>query len=125
MSMRIIFTVLLIILAVPIMAHDNGENSKKAKSDHKEQIKKNTEEDIGAQVQLNYNDNVSNNYDESVEAMASWHITQSIPKPEKISKKEEQEQVKIERKIIRREKKECRKLQQSLKKNKLQSNSTL
>jgi hypothetical protein len=121
--MKIIFTSLLLTLVISVMAHDNGTKGKSSKSNHKEQIKKNTEEDIGAQVQLKYSDNTSyNSYDENVETMASWHISQSIPKPEKVSKKEEQQQKKIERKIIRKEKKECRKLRHSLKNNHHQSN---
>jgi hypothetical protein len=106
------------------MAHDNGEKGKKSKTEKKKQIEKNTAEDIGVQVQIKYNEDVSYiSYDESVETMAHWHIAQSIPKPEKVSKKEEQQQDKINRKIIKREKKESKKLRQSIRKNKLQSYS--
>ena len=122
--MKIILASLIILLAIPVMAYDNGVKEKVSKSDKKDEIRENTSRDIGAQVQLKYGDTISDvNYDESVETMASWHISQSIPKPEKVSKKEEQQQVKIERKRIRKEKKECRKLRQSLKKNKFQSYS--
>ena len=108
--------------AIQVLASDHGEKAKDSKSGKKEHVKKNTKEDIGAQAQLQNNDHVSySNYDESVESMASWHISQSIPKPEKVSKKEEQQQVKLDRKIIRQEKKACRKLKQSRKKDHLQS----
>lgn len=119
--MKIILGSLMILLAFPVIAYDNDKEKKGSKTDENEEIRKNTAKDIGAQVQLKYSDNISyGNYAESVETMASWHISQSIPKPEKVSKKEEQQQVKIERKRIRKEKKACRKLRQSRKKNKLQ-----
>ena len=109
------------LLAVQVIAYDNDKKEKGSKSDENEEIRKNTAKDIGTQVQLKYSDNISNdNYDESVETMASWHISQSIPKPEKVSKKEEQQQIKIERKRLKKQKKECRKLQRSRKKDKLQ-----
>jgi hypothetical protein len=124
--MKIILTFLIIIIAVPVMALDNGNKEKTTNTTDKEQIAKNTSEDIGGQVQLKYGENVSNiNYEENAETMASWHIAQSIPKSEKVCKKEEHEQNKIERKIIRKEKKECRKLRHAIKKEKLHTNSNL
>ena len=82
----------------------------------KEQVNKNTKEDIGQQVQMKYTENVSPDYEESVEDRANWYISQGLPKPEKVSKKEELEQEKIDRKIIKKERKECKKLQKSIKK---------
>jgi len=87
--MRFILVFLISIISFPIIAHDIGSKDKDFKTDKKEQIEKNTAEDIGVQVQLKYNDNVTNiSYDENVETMAHWHFAQSIPKPEKVSKKE-------------------------------------
>jgi hypothetical protein len=114
------------IIVIPATASDNGNKGKKSKIEKKDQIEKNTTEDIGTQVELKYNENPSSSlsYDENVETMAYWHISQSIPKSEKVIKKEELDQEKINRKIIKKEKKECKKLQQSLKKNKPKSKNT-
>jgi len=121
---KLLLIFIISILVIPTMASDNGNKGKKSKIEKKDQIEKNTTEDIGTQVQLKYNENISytSSYDESVESMASWHISQSIPKPEKVSKKEEQQEEKFSRKIIRKEKKECKKLQRSFKKNKHKAN---
>ncbi len=114
-----ITTILLIISSV-VLAHDNGRKDKKSDKTPNEQVNKNTKEDIGQQVQMKYTESSSTDYIESEEDRANWYISQSLPKPEKVSKKEELEQEKINRKIIKKERKECKKLQKSLKKGDIQ-----
>jgi len=123
---KIILITLISLIVIPVVAFDNGGKNKKPPVDKKDQIEKNTAEDIGTQVELKYNENpsISQSYDENVESMAYWHISQSIPKSEEVIKKEKLEQEKINRKIIKKEKKESKKLQQSLKKNKQKSKDT-
>ena len=114
-----ITTILLIISSV-VLANDNGGKNKKSDKIPNEQVNKNTKEDIGQQVQMKYTESSSTDYIESEEDRANWYISQSLPKPEKVSKKEELEQEKINRKIIKKERKECKKLQKSLKKGDIQ-----
>jgi len=116
-----ITTILLIISSV-VLANDNGGKNKKSDKIPNEQVNKNTKEDIGQQVQMKYTESSSTDYIESEEDRANWYISQSLPKPEKVSKKEELEQEKINRKIIKKERKECKKLQKSLKKGDIQIN---
>jgi len=116
-----ITTILLIISSV-VLAHDNGGKDKKSDKTPNEQVNKNTKEDIGQQVQMKYTESSSTDYIESEEDRANWYISQSLPKPEKVCKKEELEQEKINRKIIKKERKECKKLQKSLKKGDIQIN---
>ena len=117
------FTSIVIILLISsfVYANDNGGKNKKSEKSTKEQVSKNTMEDIGLQVQLKYSVNVTPGYEESEEDMANWYITQSLPKPEKVSKKQESELEKINRKIIKKERKECKKLQKSIKKGEIQT----
>lgn len=116
-----ITTILLIISSV-VLANDNGGKNKKSDKIPNEQVNKNTKEDIGQQVQMKYTESSSTDYIESEEDRANWYISQSLPKPEKVCKKEELEQEKINRKIIKKERKECKKLQKSLKKGDIQIN---
>jgi len=107
----------LLLISSLVFANDNDGKNKKSDKTPEEQVNKNTNEDIGQQVQMKYTETVSPGYEESEEEMANWYISQSLPKPEKVSKKEEIEQEKINRKIIKKEKKESKKLQKSLKKS--------
>lgn len=116
-----ITTIFLIISSV-VLANDNGGKNKKSDKIPNEQVNKNTKEDIGQQVQMKYTESSSTDYIESEEDRANWYISQSLPKPEKVCKKEELEQEKINRKIIKKERKECKKLQKSLKKGDIQIN---
>ena len=109
-------TAILLIISSIVFANSDGDKDKKSDKTTKEQVNKNTKEDIGQQVQMKYTENVSPYYEESVEDRANWYISQSLPKPEKVSKKEKMEQEKINRKIIKKERKECKKLQKSIKK---------
>jgi hypothetical protein len=114
--------VILLFISSIAFANDNGGKDKKKEKTPKEQAKKNTEEDIGQQVQMKYAGTISPNSLESEEDRANWYITQSLPKPEKVSKKEQSELEKINRKIIKKERKECKKLQKSIKKGEIQTN---
>jgi hypothetical protein len=60
---------------------------------------------------------------ETEEDRANWYISQNLPKPEKVCKKEQSELEKINRKIIKKESKECRKLQRSIKRGEFQTDS--
>ena len=117
------FTSIVIILLISsfVYANDNGEKNKNSEKSTREQVSKNTKEDIGLQVQLKYSVNVTASYEESEEDMANWYITQSLPKPEKVCKKQASELDKINRKIIKKERKECKKLQKSIKKGDIQT----
>lgn len=114
---RLLSIAVLLLISSIVFAKDNGGKNKKSDKTPEEQVNKNTKEDIGQQVQMKYTETISPDYEESEEEMANWYISQSLPKPEKVSKKEETEQEKINRKIIKKEKKECKKLQKSLKKS--------
>lgn len=113
--------IILLIINGNAIANDNGGKNKKTEKSAKEQVNKNTNEDIGQQVQMKYTGTVSPAYEESEEDMANWYISQSLPKPEKVSKKEESELEKINRKIIKKERKECKKLQKAIKKGEIQT----
>jgi len=113
-------TVLLIISSI-VFANNDGGKDKKSDKTPKEQVNRNAKEDIGQQVQMKYTETASPDYEESEEDRANWYISQSLPKPEKVSKKEELEQEKINWKIIKKERKECKKLQKSLKKGDAQT----
>ena len=112
----LLVTTILFVISSIVFANGDGDKDKKSDKTPKEQVNKNTKEDIGQQVQMKYTENVSPYYEESVEDRANWYISQSLPKPEKVSKKEKIEQEKIDRKIIKKERKECKKLQKSIKK---------
>jgi hypothetical protein len=112
---------ILLIISSIVFANDNGGKDKKSEKKNKEQVNKNTKEDIGQQVQMKYSGPVTPAYEESEEDMANWYISQSLPKPEKVSKKEENELEKINRKIIKKERKESKKLQKSIKKGEVQT----
>ena len=105
-----------------VFANDNGGKDKKTEKTAKEQVNKNTKEDIGQQVQMKYTGTATPYDDESVEERANWYISQNLPKPEKVWKKEQIEQEKINKKIIKKERKECKKLQKSIKKGEIQTN---
>ncbi len=113
---------ILLIISSIVFANDNGGKDKKNEKAHKEKVHKNTEEDIGQQVQMKYAGTITPNSLESEEERANWYISQSLPKPEKVSKKEESEMKKINRKIIKKKRKECNKLQKSIKKGEIQTN---
>ena len=114
-------TTILLIISTIVFANNDGGKNKKSDKTPKEQVNKNTKEDIGQQVQMKYSETASPGYEESEEDRANWYISQSLPKPEKVSKKEEIEQQKINRKIIKKERKECKKLQKSIKKGDVQT----
>jgi hypothetical protein len=114
-------TTILLIISTIVFANNDGGKNKKSDKTPKEQVNKNTKEDIGQQVQMKYSETASPGYEESEEDRANWYISQSLPKPEKVSKKEETEQEKINRKIIKKERKECKKLQKSIKKGNVQT----
>ena len=114
--------VILLIISSIVFANDNGGKDKKKEKTPKEQANKNTKEDIGQQVQMKYGGTITPNSLESEEDRANWYITQSLPKPEKVSKKEQSELEKINRKIIKKERKESKKLQRSIKKGDIQTN---
>jgi hypothetical protein len=114
-------TTILLIISTIVFANNDGGKNKKSDKTPKEQVNKNTKEDIGQQVQMKYSETASPGYEESEEDRANWYISQSLPKPEKVSKKEETEQEKINRKIIKKERKECKKLQKSIKKGDVQT----
>lgn len=115
--MRIIFMILIMVGCSQslVMAYDGGNKEKKQK-DKGQEVRTGAvivEEDL-----LKHGMDISNNsVDENEEIMASWYIYQSLPKTEKISKIEEKMQKKLTMKIIRQERKECKKLQRSLKKD--------
>lgn len=119
----VILTFFISCTSLTVLAEDDNKKDKNKEKQKKEQVKKSTQEDIGTQVQLKYSENTMYEYGESVEEMANWHIAHNLPKSEKVSKKEEQVITKINRKIIKREKKECRKLQKSIKKGDFQTKS--
>ena len=112
---------ILLIISSIVFANDNGGKDKKSEKKNKEQVNKNTKEDIGQQVQMKYTGTVSPAYEESEEDRANWYISQSLPKSEKVSKKEEIELEKINRKILKKERKACKKLQKSIKKGETQT----
>ena len=119
-------SIILLIVSGICYANDNDGKDKKNKKTASEQvnntqINNSTKEDIGQQVQMKYTGTVTPGYEESEEDMANWYISQSLPKPEKVSKKEESELDKINRKIIKKERKECKKLQKSIKKGEIQT----
>lgn len=114
-------TIILLIISSFVIAKDDGNKAKKRDKTPKEDVNKSTKEDIGQQVQLKYTIAVTPAYEETEEDMANWYISQSIPKPEKVSKKEESELEKINRKIIKKERKECKKLQKSIKRGEIQT----
>jgi len=119
-----ISVVIIILISCSIsLANDNGGEDKKTEKTAKEQVDKNTKEDIGQQVQMKYASTTTPNSLESEEDRANWYISQNLPKPEKVCKKEQIELDKINRKIIKRERKECKKLQRSIKKGESQTNS--
>ena len=115
-------TILLITSSI-VFANNDGDKGKKSDKTPKEQVNRNTKEDIGQQVQMKYSETASPDYEESEEDRANWYISQSLPKSEKVSKKEEIEQAKIDRKIIKKERKESKKLQKSIKKGDVQTRS--
>jgi hypothetical protein len=114
-------TTILLIISTIVFANNDGGKNKKSDKTPKEQVNKNTKEDIGQQVQMKYSETASPGYEKSEEDRANWYISQSLPKPEKVSKKEETEQEKINRQIIKKERKECKKLQKSIKKGNVQT----
>lgn len=119
-----ISVVIIILISCSIsLANDNGGEDKKTEKTAKEQVDKNTKEDIGQQVQMKYASTTTPNSLESEEDRANWYISQNLPKSEKVCKKEQIELDKINRKIIKRERKECKKLQRSIKKGESQTNS--
>ena len=101
------------------MAKDGGGEGKKRKMKREIEDKKNTKSVEDIQIKLNSPENISNNVTvgESEESMAYYYISQSLPKTEKVSKQEEKQQKKINRKIINKERKECRKLQKTIRKD--------
>jgi len=115
LSKKLLLFSILIVLAFPGTAMDNGNKPKKSKLENNDPKENNTNEDASK----NPGEEVLNTpvYGESAEDMASWYISQSIPKPEKVIKKEGRLEVKISRKIIKKERKACRKLQKSIKKS--------
>jgi hypothetical protein len=116
---KVILISLVFATSIPVIAMDGGKKGSKTKTNKENHIEKNTAGDTGNQVNLKYSGDISSestNY-ESEEAMAYRFIEQSIPKTEKITRKEEKEKRKIGLKIIRREKKECKKLLKSIEKN--------
>jgi len=115
LSKKLLLFSIITVLAFPSTAMDDGNKPKKSKLDDNDPIENNTNEPNG----INSGEEVLNTpaYGESAEDMASWYISQSIPKPEKVGKKEEKFEVKTNRKIIKKEKKACRKLQKSIKKS--------
>jgi hypothetical protein len=113
--------VILLILCSIALANDNGEKDKKTDETRKDEVNKNTKEDIGQQVQMKYASTISPNSLECEEDRANWYISQDLPKPEKVCKKEQAELDKINRKIIKKEKKECKKLQKVIKKGDIQT----
>jgi hypothetical protein len=106
-----------------VLANENDGNDKKTEKTAKEQVNKNTKEDIGEQVQMKYANTINPNSMETEEDRANWYISQNLPKPEKVCKKEQSELEKINRKIIKKERKECKKLQRSIKRGEFQTDS--
>jgi len=98
----LLITSILLITNSIVIGNDNDGKKKKSNKTPGEQVNKNTKEDIGQQVEMKYGESFSTDYQESEEDRANWYISQSLPKPEKVCKREELEKEKINRKIIKK-----------------------